>query len=598
MAASKRALRKAKVANKPAPEVSAWQRVLERMQRTPVTALMAFAGLLIAVCAGLTFRRATTPWSTLPDADYWGNITGLITANGVELSLAELFRHNNEHVVPIPKLIYAANYLATSGSNTGLIVYSLAVGAACAGLLVFLARDLFGDTPLRFALCALLFPLAMFSAKLTHSYFLGMSGAIWLTADLFVIVSAAALAKAVVARSTVWLLASLLAALLGVLAYSTAIYSLIVLLIFCLALLLVPKLRGLMPKPALIGTGALIIALLGAVVIYRHHPARHPDWDFDPLNLLRFVLIYIGNALTTGPLRPVVGLAILAIGAISIRRLMSEAQTEGALLWIVLFFFAPFNAFMTGIGRLGYGVKIAATSRYQSVAALTLIATIALALAALPKGDVSRRVARARAAAIVLLLVVAGLLAVNRAYVRSYTSRNENKVITEIALRQGIQSDDHLKAATPAIGQLDGVLPVLRAAHHVPFNTRSRCEEVLGQHIAATPGPPVGALETVSTYAMSHAAGRAIELSGWAERDGEPPECILIVDGNGTAIGSGVSATPRPDIERAQGRSLGLVGWRAVASFPVATPICALALFPGTDQWAPLTNCQAGIASE
>ena len=36
------------------------------------------------------------------------------------------------------------------------------------------------------------------------------------------------------------------------------------------------------------------------------------------------------------------------------------------------------------IGRLGYGVKIAATSRYQSVTAITLIATIVLVLAALP----------------------------------------------------------------------------------------------------------------------------------------------------------------------------------------------------------------------
>ena len=32
------------------------------------------------------------------------------------------------------------------------------------------------DTPWRLLLCALLFPLVMFSAKLTHSYFLGMSG--------------------------------------------------------------------------------------------------------------------------------------------------------------------------------------------------------------------------------------------------------------------------------------------------------------------------------------------------------------------------------------------------------------------------------------
>jgi hypothetical protein len=66
------------------------------------------------------------------------------------------------------------------------------------------------------------------------------------------------------------------------------------------------------------------------------------------------------------------------------------------LLWVILFFFAPFNALMTGIGRLGYGVKIAATSRYQSVTAITLIATIVLVLAALPTGAVSRRAARLR----------------------------------------------------------------------------------------------------------------------------------------------------------------------------------------------------------
>jgi hypothetical protein len=64
-------------------------------------------------------------------------------------------------------------------------------------------------------LCALLFPLVMFSAKLTHSYFLGMSGTIWLTADLFVIVSAAALARAVASESAPWLLVSLFVGVLG-----------------------------------------------------------------------------------------------------------------------------------------------------------------------------------------------------------------------------------------------------------------------------------------------------------------------------------------------------------------------------------------------
>jgi hypothetical protein len=92
----------------------------------------------------------------------------------------------------------------------------------------------------------------------------------------------------------------------------------------------------------------------------------------------------------------VAGLVILAAGAASIWRLATERRIKETLLWVILFFFAPFNALMTGIGRLGYGVKIAATSRYQSVTAITLIATIVLVLAALPTGAVSRRAARLR----------------------------------------------------------------------------------------------------------------------------------------------------------------------------------------------------------
>jgi hypothetical protein len=314
----------------------------------------------------------------------------------VRLDLANLFRHNNEHIVVIPKLIYAANYLATSGSNTGLIIYSLAVGIACTGLLLALARETLRDTPCRLMLCALLFPLVMFSAKLTHSYFLGMSGAIWLTADLFVIVSAAALARAVASESAPWLLVSLFVGVLGVLTYSTAIFMLIVLVIVCAAKLLRPKLPSPGLRPLLLGTAALAVLVLALGVAYRNAPQAKPDFAFDLPSLVEFVLIYLGNALTTGPLRLVAGLVILAAGAASIWRLATERRIKETLLWVILFFFAPFNALMTGIGRLGYGVKIAATSRYQSVTAITLIATIVLVLAALPTGAVSRRAARLR----------------------------------------------------------------------------------------------------------------------------------------------------------------------------------------------------------
>jgi hypothetical protein len=240
--------------------------------------LIAFltAGLATALGASLTFQRATTPWSVLPDNDYWGNIRGLITENGLALNLESLFRHNNEHIVVIPKLIYAANYLLTGGSNIGLIAYSLFVGAACAVLLLLLARDLLRDTPARWVFCAVLFPLAMFSGKLSHSYYFGMSGAIWLTADLFVIVSAAAMAKAAKMQSTAWLLASLLAALLGLLTYSTAIYSLLVLLVLCGVFLIVPTFRGRIPWPALVGVAAVVVAVLAVWLVYRRHPGGPP----------------------------------------------------------------------------------------------------------------------------------------------------------------------------------------------------------------------------------------------------------------------------------------------------------------------------------
>lgn len=565
--------------------------------------LIALSVVALAVPAALTFRRATTPWSTLPDYDYWDNIRGLVTGSGLELTLSNLFRHNNEHIVVIPKLIYAANYLIASGSNTGLIIYSIVVGATCSALLLFFARDLLRDTPGRLALCAVLFPLAMFSAKLTHSYFRGMSGTIWLTADLFVILSAAALAKAVVGGRTVWLLASLLAGLLGVLAYSTAVYSLIVLLGFALAFLLVPRFRGVMPAALLVGTIAVIAVVLGLGIAYRNQ--SHLPWTFDLFAAIRFVLTYLGNALTMGskklqaPMAPMIGLAILAIGAVSIRRLSAQGRINDALLWIILFFYAPFNAVMTGIGRLSRDDGIATASRYQSVTAISLIATIALLLAALPKGAVSRRAALLRAAAIITLLLAGVVLLANRAYLKHYTASNETKVLSEIALRLGIEGQEHLRAPAHAkqLAELDRLLPDLRGARHVPFNTKTRCEELLGQRLNALAASTAGSVDAISTYTIYPDEGQAMQLKGWAAQDGTPAECIVVIDGSRTAIGAGASMLVRPDIERDKGRPLGRVGWRAVATLPTSMPVCALALFPGESQALQLANCQESLAA-
>ena len=150
-------------------------------------------------------------------------------------------------------------------------------------------------------------------------------------------------------------------------------------------------------------------------------------------------------------------------------------------------------------------------------------------------------------------------------------------MVAEIAMRQGIEGNQHLKAVTPAFGQLDRALPVLRAAKHAPFHWRSRCEGMLGQTIAAPAGPAVGRIESSSSYKVSHGDGRALELSGFAERNGVTAECIVLVDGTRTAIGVGAPVVS---------------GWKGVAASPKTMPVCALALFPGENELAPLDGCQ------
>jgi hypothetical protein len=282
---------------------------------------------------------------------------------------------------------------------------------------------------------------------------------------------------------------------------------------------------------------------------------------------------------------------ILSAGLASIWRLATKRRIKETLLWVILFFFAPFNALMTGVGRLGYGVKIAATSRYQSVTAITLIAMIVLVLAAMPKTASSRRGIVWRNVAFGALLACAAVIAVDRSYVANYTARNERKVVAEIAMRQGIEGSQHLRAVTPAFGQLDRALPTLRAAQHAPFHWRSRCEDMLGQKVAEPTGRAVGRIETASVYKVFHGDGRALELSGFAERDGVTAECIVLVDGSRTAIGAGAPVVKRPDVEQAVGRSLCLAGWKGVAAPPKAMPVCALALFPGESELAPLDGC-------
>ena len=328
------------------------------------------------------------------------------------------------------------------------------------------------------------------------------------------------------------------------LTYSTAIYSLLVLLVFSVTLLIKPKIRGALSRSALLAVAAVVVAVLIVWLVERPHPKGHPALDFDLIGLAAFVAVYVGAAVSNGYWMPLAGVAIIAAGAASIRHLVAERRGQDILLWVILFLFAPFNGLMTGIGRLGFGIQAAASSRYQSVTAISLIAAIALVLAALPKESVSSRSLWIKTAAVAALFSMAIFFVANGKSIAFYAKRLENKPVVEIALRQGIAGDHHLATVRPSIERLYQLIPALRATHHAPFNAHTRCEEFIGQRLPSASGASAGAIESMATYTVSHETRTAIELTGWSFKSGVPAECIAIVDGDGLAIGAGVTATP------------------------------------------------------
>ena len=162
---------------------------------------------------------------------------------------------------------------------------------------------------------------------------------------------------------------------------------------------------------------------------------------------------------------------------------------------------------MTGIGRLGYGVKIAATSRYQSVTAITLIATIVLVLAALPSRFSSRR----SAASDRLRRPSCGALLSRPSHVANYTARNR-KVVAETSNAARHRRQPASQSGDTGLCPVNRALPMLRAATGMPPSTGGRCEGMLGA--ARSQLPPrsarVGAHSTSSSaYKISRGGCRA-----------------------------------------------------------------------------------------
>ena len=128
-----------------------------------------------------------------------------------------------------------------------------------------------------------------------------------------------------------------------------------------------------------------ILIFMSTIITYYHgyeKPGHHPSLTLflkHPFDFIKYVLAYIGSPLGTGntDISIAMGLfliILLIVGTISVRKFYREAFHR-LLPWLALSFYSFLSAAVTGIGRLGFGVRKAMASRYTTISMLFIIAT-------------------------------------------------------------------------------------------------------------------------------------------------------------------------------------------------------------------------------
>ena len=113
-------------------------------------------------------------------------------------------------------------------------------------------------------------------------------------------------------------------------------------------------------------------------------PAHHPSLLYPichPYDFTRYVLTYLGSPLCSdADGATVIGIVLvgtMARAVSGIRRLDRKVFSE-TYAWLVLALYAFGSACVTGIGRAGFGVRHASSSRYVTISNLFVVSVIVM----------------------------------------------------------------------------------------------------------------------------------------------------------------------------------------------------------------------------
>lgn len=558
--------------------------------RSPGWILIALMVLLPAIPWLVDLPR----FGALQYNDYYGNIAQVIDKDQFTLDpLRWLGIKSNEHTVTVPTLLYALNFGLTGGDNRGLSLLAVLFAAGCAFGVATMSARAFGLRLPATALVAFAAAALLFTPVSVHSYLMGFSGAIWITTNALAVAAMAAATRVQRQDSAIRMLPVVGLGLLGAISYTTN-------------LSLWP---GLLVGGALAGLRRAQIAVLaaGATLVglgqwwFRTRPANHPKLQGQPGSIVEYLGIYLGWPFTAD-LGVAVAIGLTGVGlfaVLTVLAIVARWRTGPQPMvapFVMLAMYGLGNGLGTAVGRSGFGLGQATSSRYVSLAMLFWLGVLGLvvhavvhlasALRPLPRAGIRLLPAAAMAlATITTWRHGAGV----RQY---YYDQAAWSPVAAIALRHGILEDEEvLKRVNNAASQFRDV-PWLERMQHVPFETprplRHRVQvDPMRLRDRADPRV-VGNFDGLT--AVRADVGR---VQAWAFSK-DPRAVIgevLLLDDQGLVRGELALGSPRDDVHRKVDRQQRYCGVRGYAFAGPETGLLRIWVrMVGEDHYSPLAG--------
>ncbi|NNE74850.1 MAG: hypothetical protein HKN26_14390 [Acidimicrobiales bacterium] len=487
---------------------------------TRVTAT-GFAVVAITLIPIVRMVRHVVGGTHLQYSDYWFMIDELL-ARGGGIEFEQLFTFRNEHPVFFAKALYLINIGLSNGSNIvqGLIVVVVVI--AITYLLIHLSRATGSTDTLTTLVMAGAAASFLFAPQSVWTFYKGMSGSAWWTANLFAVI-----ALVFVHRDRRWAAAG--AAVLASISYGTGI---VIWPAIAVATMIRSR-RWYPPPEALVGFAA-------TAVWYQVAGEGNSDFSFDELWLQMRVLATLIGALLPGPdrLMEYSGFAVFGTGLALAAYL--AWRDKAAAVWVALFLFAVGNLALITNGRwvfLAYIIGV--QGRYGTLAALVwfgwammLIHAARDLMARTDPGDPLVRLAPLHLLPIVAIAIAVGFGGGEELDEMREAEAAQSRL--EIALRFGF-SEGRQSAFGETFPDLG---PRLDSIGHYPFtDTRSFDCGLAGSTLV--PDSDMESIGVAVGPVPSTRAPNQIDFDVTVEQDVEL-DCVVVVDAALEVVGAGV----------------------------------------------------------